>query len=316
MREAEERIEELESGEGKVAAEFEGELWKVFRTLLESNPGFDWRNYDDGVTADDVLQFFAEDMREAWRHAERQSARAERLAALLREAREELPHTSIAAIHIPGEPEIIPLPRRIDAELAKGGDPKVRAQHAADAETIRKLREALRPFVRGFENGYANDRTPNEDKYAVVDCTVGDGRRAARILAETGTNDERPLHHGRGDDRPPPSTKEEPDMTADRTAIEQICDERRRQIEVEGWTPEHDDTHKYGELARAAAAYARHASCGDEVRRESTKHGVPPMVWPWSQSWWKPKDRRSDLVRAAALIVAEIERLDRAAAKS
>jgi hypothetical protein len=27
--------------------------------------------------------------------------------------------------------------------------------------------------------------------------------------------------------------------------------------------------------------------------------------------WWKPKDRRRDLVRAAALIIAEIERLDR-----
>jgi hypothetical protein len=38
-------------------------------------------------------------------------------------------------------------------------------------------------------------------------------------------------------------------------------------------------------------------------------------VWPWSREWWQPKDRRRDLVRAGALIVAEIERLDRAASR-
>jgi hypothetical protein len=38
--------------------------------------------------------------------------------------------------------------------------------------------------------------------------------------------------------------------------------------------------------------------------------------WPWEDKWWKPKDRRRDLVRAGALIVAEIERLDRLAAKT
>ena len=38
-----------------------------------------------------------------------------------------------------------------------------------------------------------------------------------------------------------------------------------------------------------------------------------PFGWPhtWDASWWKPKDRRRDLVRAGALIIAEIERLDR-----
>lgn len=32
-----------------------------------------------------------------------------------------------------------------------------------------------------------------------------------------------------------------------------------------------------------------------------------------SRDWWKPKDRRRNLVKAGALIVAEIERLDRLA---
>lgn len=39
-----------------------------------------------------------------------------------------------------------------------------------------------------------------------------------------------------------------------------------------------------------------------------------PRLWAWHSRWWKPKDRRCNLVRAGALIVAEIERLDRAAA--
>jgi len=36
-------------------------------------------------------------------------------------------------------------------------------------------------------------------------------------------------------------------------------------------------------------------------------------TWPWAEKWWKPKNERRDLVKAAALILAEIERLDRAA---
>jgi hypothetical protein len=39
-----------------------------------------------------------------------------------------------------------------------------------------------------------------------------------------------------------------------------------------------------------------------------------PEAWPenWSATWWKPKDRRQDLVRAGALVISEIERIDRA----
>lgn len=81
--------------------------------------------------------------------------------------------------------------------------------------------------------------------------------------------------------------------------IAEIHAERRRQIEREGWSARHDDRHHgCGELAGAAACYA-----------------VPELkdhLWPWQDNDWKPKERRRDLIRAAALIVAEIERLDRA----
>lgn len=87
------------------------------------------------------------------------------------------------------------------------------------------------------------------------------------------------------------------------TGAEAIAAERQRQIEQEGWTPEHDDLHRRGEIAQAAACYA--ASAG---RKELN----PPEAWPFDDAWWKPKDRRSDLIRAGALIAAEIDRLDRA----
>lgn len=92
-------------------------------------------------------------------------------------------------------------------------------------------------------------------------------------------------------------------------AIEDVIAERRRQIKSEGWTPEHDDAHANGEMAGAAAAYALYRSHVDPVDiRELNLIG---RLWPWAAEWWKPKSARQDLVRAAALLIAEIERLDR-----
>lgn len=87
-----------------------------------------------------------------------------------------------------------------------------------------------------------------------------------------------------------------------------VLAERQRQIKVEGWTPEHDDQHAGGGMAFAAAAYAVNANAGPRM-------SGPLWNWTgWSRDWWKPKDARSNLVRAAALLLAEIDRLDRAAA--
>lgn len=99
------------------------------------------------------------------------------------------------------------------------------------------------------------------------------------------------------------------------TGIEAIAAERRRQVEQIGWTAEHDDTHVNGEIALAAAAYARHAGSGEDDRQVNSGFS-PEDLWPQSWGgWWRPKDRRTDLVRAGALIAAEIDRLDRAAAR-
>lgn len=86
-----------------------------------------------------------------------------------------------------------------------------------------------------------------------------------------------------------------------------VLTERQRQQSVEGWTPEHDDQYEDGELVDAAACYAQDSSLWDCV-------GEPPCDWPWPDEWWKPSnDMRRNLIKAGALILAEIERRDRAA---
>lgn len=86
--------------------------------------------------------------------------------------------------------------------------------------------------------------------------------------------------------------------------VMEVARERERQMTREGWTAHHDDAHDGGEMSLAAACYC-----------VGSTHVGKQMLWPWSREWWKPKNSRHDLVRAAALIVAEIERIDRASAR-
>jgi hypothetical protein len=103
----------------------------------------------------------------------------------------------------------------------------------------------------------------------------------------------------------------DPALQAAAGVANEIVRERYRQMRAEGWTLEHDDGHTDRSLAQAASAYAWHAALADDDREMYAC--FMPRGWPgsWHFGLWKPKDRRRDLVRAAALIVAEIERLDR-----
>ncbi|EIL48227.1 hypothetical protein EC54115_19863 [Escherichia coli 541-15] len=89
-------------------------------------------------------------------------------------------------------------------------------------------------------------------------------------------------------------------------AILDVIAERQRQQSVEGWMPEHDDEHCNGELAMAAVCYINETGTVN-------RNGGKPWGWPWDASWWKPNARRRNLVKAGDLILAEIERIDRAA---
>lgn len=81
-----------------------------------------------------------------------------------------------------------------------------------------------------------------------------------------------------------------------------ILAERARQVDEEGFSAAHDAGHGDGALARAAACYAANAASGDFDL-------AAPPAWPWTDAEWKPRGPRRDLIRAGALILAELERL-------
>ena len=89
-----------------------------------------------------------------------------------------------------------------------------------------------------------------------------------------------------------------------------ITAERLRQVNVEGWTASHDNEHDACELTMAADGYLWHAV--GQVNGVCWPEGydsIPPN-WPWHMDWWKPADDPiRNLVKAGALIAAEIDRL-------
>lgn len=105
-----------------------------------------------------------------------------------------------------------------------------------------------------------------------------------------------------------------------KTGLELIALERMRQIEVEGWTADHDSRYKNSELSMAAACYALNDHLYPLGQIAENKNGVHMTIernafWPWAKAWWKPapttksEDRIRELSKAGALIAAEIDRL-------
>jgi len=94
-----------------------------------------------------------------------------------------------------------------------------------------------------------------------------------------------------------------------------IAAERDRQIAVEGWTAELDDEQDLCELAQAAKTYVSAAQIAARGESPSTMRlDGTNTYWPWSPSWWKPSDDPiRNLVKAGAMIAAEIDRLLRSA---
>ncbi len=100
------------------------------------------------------------------------------------------------------------------------------------------------------------------------------------------------------------------------TGVLAITAERIRQIQDEGFLPDHDDAHRNGELTQAAAAYAYPEQEGVTMLFQDFRGGV---LFPasWDSSWWKPgtgaflAGRKRELEKAGALIAAEWDRLER-----
>ena len=85
----------------------------------------------------------------------------------------------------------------------------------------------------------------------------------------------------------------------------EVGDERRRQV-AKGYSLTSDDAYVDQELARAAGAYAL----------VGAGRASGEMFYPWPGRVWAPEDRRTALIRAAAMAVAEVERIDRLNARA
>ncbi|GAM00738.1 hypothetical protein [Sphingomonas parapaucimobilis] len=95
-------------------------------------------------------------------------------------------------------------------------------------------------------------------------------------------------------------------------ALRDIIGERIEQIDKHGHTPTADDRYETpAELIGAATCYADTAH--DQVDGPpSYDPDLAPAEWPWSPQHWRCGDARRNLVKAAALLWAAIDNMDRA----
>lgn len=91
-------------------------------------------------------------------------------------------------------------------------------------------------------------------------------------------------------------------------AARDVLAERARQVDAKGFNHARDDKYIGLQLAGAAASYLILAAGGREDDART--------FWPWRQEWLKPSEQRRYLEKAGALLLAEMERLDRAAARA
>lgn len=105
-----------------------------------------------------------------------------------------------------------------------------------------------------------------------------------------------------------------------KTGAQRIAVERERQVGQEGWTAEHDDTHGNGDMAMAAACYAA-AACYERLYVRGDAHTSDTVFTdPWPRDWEDKRRKHPNrasrirmLVKAGALLAAEIDRLQREA---
>lgn len=91
-----------------------------------------------------------------------------------------------------------------------------------------------------------------------------------------------------------------PSFTA--SAMRLVNDERTKQLQ-RGYDRDHDATHQRGEIALAAAALAMRSASDSGFDQKAA------IVWPWPEPMPKRNGKLQDAVKAAALAIAEVERI-------
>lgn len=154
-----------------------------------------------------------------------------------------------------------------------------------DAERNKRKEEMMRLATKICNN--RNCTTTGRDTGAQFVLVLHDGRRRTYCCEECMDAD---------------ATRREQEDRDEADGAEMIARERRRQIRELGYEMGDDDDYRSFELGKAALCYLRHAVWGGRAF---------PRMWPWNPKTWKPKTKMLDLVRAGALIAAEIDRLNR-----
>lgn len=84
--------------------------------------------------------------------------------------------------------------------------------------------------------------------------------------------------------------------------IAEIIAERNHQINDKGYTFKNDDAYINNELIDASIAYILNATGNATLATD---------CWPWNLEYFKPSEKRRDIIKAIALLIAEVERIDR-----
>lgn len=164
----------------------------------------------------------------------------------------------------------------------------------SDPTTVALISDIVRTAV-------ADALPKGEDRDTIANVSVEDSEEVAMLRGEIGRLSSMINSHMEG-------------VSGATRAGMDVLGERARQRRMEGYDDAHDDAHDDFDLTSAAIAYLMNARL-----RGTTGHSyadAPPHDWPWSARDWKPKGVRQELVVAAALIIAEIEKIDRSSVYS
>lgn len=108
------------------------------------------------------------------------------------------------------------------------------------------------------------------------------------------------------------------------SGIEAFASERTRQIELLGYTIEHDADHHFTDLVKAAQCYSAVAAMTETnvwdeqtqewFTRDEIIEGIIDTIWPWEPHFFKPStDAMRNLEKAGALLAAAYDNLEGAA---
>lgn len=94
-------------------------------------------------------------------------------------------------------------------------------------------------------------------------------------------------------------------------AFRALCQERLDQVERHGFSAAHDDMHRDSAIAQGALAYLL-AGMAPDCRLPDTLAETAANIWPWGAHTFRPGATEECFIKAAAMLLAEVDRIHRA----